>query len=693
MNGRHWADWTHRFGQSDPARSQTGTRRSVRLLAVALGMVLIGASCTPPDSSGGGGNPTQPMMNFCDFWDKVEATPPAVDNPVAVKEDVVALAANTNVVGDECTAAAAKVKLDGATLAEGEEIASEQNNPSSAKVAAVTGSEIGPGEPVLENVWLSALSAEISPYGITIRGNVNIKLSGVTSTIGFTGTLADLNNWSINLSSSNLQIPGITTTPVVFSGTLAMRSGVPSLTLKAMATSAKIGDVTISAATIDVFASPAAGLSAKVSGSIKVGPSTVTGAVDVAFDPAGALVSAKANLSAHLVGTQADGKKIDLQGTVTLDGNGTETVASFSASGTLGDMVINKANGSLHLETNRATFVGVLDVEQGTSYLRFNGSIVWDGITAYTPFLSLEGAGEISGTLNDGQQVSVAGSLTAEMIGGQLRSVVTGNFKIGTLKAAGTAIVETNGHTTTLEVDANLTDAGFAARLQGAVQITDGRTEMVNLDASITGTVNLGDATLTGANLSLRSSYGSPIDVKFSGGIKIGTRADLSGSIAASIGPNGTLLSLQGDVYGSLSLDSWGLINFNGSIIATVDQVTVSGSCCILLTNFPAGLTLNGSLTSSLTSPSWTLNGQARFRIGSLDIASARIKLSKSEGMQATRAGFYFRIIGIPTYFEGDFYLKPAGGCDKVVLTGGSFLARPLLKALLPDVIGCPVYG
>jgi hypothetical protein len=59
--------------------------------------------------------------------------------------------------------------------------------------------------------------------------------------------------------------------------------------------------------------------------------------------------------------------------------------------------------------------------------------------------------------------------------------------------------------------------------------------------------------------------------------------------------------------------------------------------------------------------------------------------------MRATRVGFYFSIIGIPTYFEGDFFLKAGGGCDKVNITGGSFLAKPILALVLPGVIGCPV--
>ena len=34
--------------------------------------------------------------------------------------------------------------------------------------------------------------------------------------------------------------------------------------------------------------------------------------------------------------------------------------------------------------------------------------------------------------------------------------------------------------------------------------------------------------------------------------------------------------------------------------------------------------------------------------------------------MKATRVGFYFSIIGIPTYFEADFYMNGGGGCSKV---------------------------
>ncbi len=269
--------------------------------------------------------------------------------------------------------------------------------------------------------------------------------------------------------------------------------------------------------------------------------------------------------------------------------------------------------------------------------------------------------------------------------------VLTGDFQVGTLKAAGTAIVEVNGHTTVLYVDAALMDAGFDAHLEGAIVITDGLAETVNLDATVNGAVDVGDATLTGATLSIRSTYGSPLDLNFSGGLTVGSNADLNGSVHAIFGPNGTLLSLTGDLTGSLQLDSWGLLNFHGSVVATSDQVTLTGDGGLSFINFPAGITFNGSFTSSLHEATWSLNGSARFRIASIDIASARARLSHTEGLAATRAGFYFRIVGIPVYFEGNFYLKPEGGCTKVDITGGSFLAKPLLALAMPGVVGCPV--
>jgi len=669
------------------ARRPFLARCSVATVALAL-LGALTVACAPDSPPGGGPSPDR---QFCEFWERVEETPPAPDTAVLVTDDVVAFAEDTTMVGSECTDAGAKVELDGAVLAEGEEVPSEQGSPDAPPVAAVTGEEIAAGEPVLENLTVRSLSAEITASGIRVRGNLDVRLSGSTSTIGFTGTLTNLENWSVTLSSTAFTIPGITTAPVQFSGTLTTRNGVPSLSLHANATSARIGDVTVNGANISLTASPATGVSAAVSGGIKVGPSSANGTVEVVFDRAGALVMAKGDVAVRLAGGMAGGKQVDLEGRVRFEGNADETVATFSGSGIVGDLMVHQASGELTLGATRATFAGVLDVAQGPNYLRYNGTIVWDGVTAYTPFLELEGGGEISGTLPDGQRVSASGTIETTMIGGQVRSVLTGDFRVGTLRANGSAVVERAGATTTLFVDADLVDAGFAADLSGAVVITDGVAEIVQLDAAVDGTVQLGDATLTGATLRIRGSQGSPLEVDFVGGLRIGNRADLTGTVDASFGPNGTLLSLRGDLFGSLQLDSWAVANFSGSVLASPDQVTLSGSGRVTLVNFPLGMTFNGSFTSSRSQPSWSLHGTGQFRIGSIDVAGARLSLTHGAGMRATRVGFYFSILFIPTYFEADFHMKPTGGCEKVVITGGSIIARPLLKAALPGVVGCPV--
>ena len=660
-------------------------------LAVVVSLIAtVTVSCTTSPSTGG--PPPNPTQQFCEFWDRVEDAPPAEDNAVLVKDEVVALAEDTTVSGSECTDPGAEVELDGAVLAEGEEVPSEQGNPSSAPTAAVTGDEISAGQPVLENLRIQALSAEISRYGITVRGNVAVRLSGVTSTIGFVGTLANLHNWSITLSSSALSIPGITTAPVVFNGSLASVNGVRSLSLSAFASSAKVGDVTVTGALINLHASPATGVSASVAGAIKIGPSTASGTVDVVFDRAGALVSAKADISAHLVGTQAGGKKVDLAGKVKFDGNANEMSVSFSGSGIIGDLVVNEASGSLELATNRATFVGVVDVVGADgSTVRMNASIVWDGLTAFVPYIDLPAVGQILGTLINGQVFKAEGSITVEVLGGQFRTVVTGDFLIGTLKANGSAILETSGTSVTLELDAALQDAGFDATITGAVIITDGHVETAVLDAAVDGQVSLGDATLNGANLHIESFNGGPFDMSFEGQLVVEGQAQVNAAVDASFGPNGTLLSLDGDVNGSVQLQTWGILNFTGTVVASPEQVTLTGSGAISTNNLPLGIVFNGTITSKLTEPTWQLNGTGRFRIASINVATARLSLSHTAGMAATRVGFYFSILGIPTYFEGDFFLKPEGGCTKVDITNGGILVRLLLKAALEPSLGCPV--
>ncbi len=169
--------------QPSTRRPRIGRYSAVTLVVALLAGVTV--ACTTPTPPGGGSSTQQ----FCEFFDKVEEkiaeAPPEVpdaavldNDAVLVKDEVVAAAEETTVTGQECTDSGAKVELDGAVLAEGEEVPSEQGNAASDPVAAVTGDEIAPEQPVLENVQIKALSASIGAQGITVRGNVAVRLSG-----------------------------------------------------------------------------------------------------------------------------------------------------------------------------------------------------------------------------------------------------------------------------------------------------------------------------------------------------------------------------------------------------------------------------------------------------------------------------------------------------------------------------------
>ncbi len=126
--------------QTSKRRVRTG-RWSTLALAFAL-VTGVTASCAPGST---GGSTATPAQQFCQFWDKVADAPPTEDNAVLVKVEVVALADDTTVPGNKCTDPNAKIALDGATLAEGKEVPTEEGNAQSEPVAAVTGNEISAG--------------------------------------------------------------------------------------------------------------------------------------------------------------------------------------------------------------------------------------------------------------------------------------------------------------------------------------------------------------------------------------------------------------------------------------------------------------------------------------------------------------------------------------------------------------------
>src|SRR5690606_33117297 len=162
-------------------------------------------------------------------------------------EDVLAYAEEATLVGSSCEAPGARVELPSAILSDADPDAPpdivfedalepDPDEPEPVARALVNGDDLGPGQLVLDSLALTSLSASISTQGIHLSGAVAVRLSGVTSTIGFSGHMASLEDWSVTLTSSTLRIPGISSTPLVFTGVLRSVRGVTTLSLAASAT-------------------------------------------------------------------------------------------------------------------------------------------------------------------------------------------------------------------------------------------------------------------------------------------------------------------------------------------------------------------------------------------------------------------------------------------------------------------------
>ncbi|MHB1139293.1 MAG: AsmA family protein, partial [Microthrixaceae bacterium] len=641
------------------ARAQPWIRRSASIVAVLL-VAAVCASCAPSGPSGPSGPGA--VERFCELWDAVAEEPPAPDQPVAASLGVLAYAEDTEVIGGDCEQPGAQLDLDTVVLADAAVVGSTpavefdddpelgaamadaaaarteaalDADPVEGSRAFVNREDLGPGQLVLESVAVSNLSASISASGIRLSGNVAVRLSGVTSTIGFVGTMSSLDNWSVRLASSSLTIPGVTSTPVVFDGTLRMSNGEPSLFLSARAAAATIDDITVHQATISFAASRSAGVAASVSGSIRIGASTVNGSVHASFDRRGNLVATEADLWTRVAGISLGGGSIDLQGQVRLDGTADATTVAFSGSGVVDGLIVHAANGELELGPDSTRFTGLLDIDHGGDVVRFDGAIVWDGQVAHVERLELEADGDISGTLPNGQQVTADGALEVAVVDGEPRTVVRGDFTIGSLKASGWATVDVVGPTTMLDVSAvlDLDGSGAHTAIEGVVEITDGRVQRVQIDGAVTADqVSIGDLTLGSSTLRIRSETGGPLEVSWSGSLKIGERAALEGELDVAVGPTGNLMRLEGEVHGRFDLDA---VTVHASVVdisATSGELTANLERATV--EMPgAEITLSGSFASSLGTADWILQGSGVLEWKVLNIKLRKVVVTPKDGM------------------------------------------------------------
>ena len=698
------------------SKSPMKRRRPALGVAAITVVTLIAAGCTTAPSS-----PAPVMEHFCDLWSDVEADPTPSEDAVLVDDGLVARAETASTHGQDCNDPSARVLLDEAELAEGDLVEGEEGPPEgvdpqsmslrsgsdgedpalTGPTAVITGERISKGKDLLDNLRLRSISAWIDHRGITVTGAVDVSLEGVPSTIGYTGTFSDVDNWSLHLSSTAFSIPGITTTPATFSGALVMNGGQPSLTLTAAAAEVEIGDITVRSALLDFSLDSETGLSAYIAGEVEVGRNAFDGEVHVVLDASGNLVSADARVGASLTGWQVGGVRVELDGEVTFTGNTERSLVTFSGSGRIGEVVVHNANGSLEFDRGVVTFEGEVDVTYGENRVRMNGRIIFDEDgNVEVPLLDLEAAGEFSAVLDSGEVVEVKGLVSTETGLGGTYAVVTGTFTIGAIEATGSARIETDYNRTTLQViEAQIDVAGVAqgGQLSGYVVIEDGVAVDVNFEASMES-MTFGRLSLLGPTMSITSTYNGGLDVALVSDLTVnGDMVTASIDAEARFDADGLLWLRTNTAEVDLELD--GDMRIHGEADLTVEAgdltVALDGE---LVSGVGLDVDLGGTLEADLESgeADWNFLGVADVSYGRFTASNVEIQISPNIEAQSIDFEVFWdwKTAGrVGVWVTGKFFLA-ADGIDRMNI-GTSFgaLIDSIAAEAIQGVVPFPVHA
>ena len=199
-------------------RPKPGRYSAVTLIVALIAGVTV--ACAPATPGGGSSN-----QQFCEFFDKVEEkiaeAPPEVPDSAVLDDDAVLVKDEVGRCrrGDHRHRAGVhRLRSQGRARRRG--AGRGRGGPSEAGQRSLRAGRRGDrgrdrsraprcSRTCGSRRWPPRSAPPASPSAATSRSS----LSGQTSTIGFAGTLANLNNWSVTLSSSALTIPGITILP------------------------------------------------------------------------------------------------------------------------------------------------------------------------------------------------------------------------------------------------------------------------------------------------------------------------------------------------------------------------------------------------------------------------------------------------------------------------------------------------
>ena len=189
------------------------------------------------------------LRTFCNAWaGATQATGPEPTS-VLLNETTVGQAVDVSASGSNCNDPEATVVLDDAMVAEivdaPEEMPEGEVDGAVLPLANVLGSPtdlfannitaLQPSSDLVGGIRLKHLTVSLSLQGIHISGVLGVELGGVESDLTFTGLLQDLNNYTLNIESDALTIPGMTVEPAQVVGTLTRTNGVATATLSFVA--------------------------------------------------------------------------------------------------------------------------------------------------------------------------------------------------------------------------------------------------------------------------------------------------------------------------------------------------------------------------------------------------------------------------------------------------------------------------
>ena len=631
---------------------------------------------------------------FCSIWKiRHPKGPDGLPGPAPkpyiydLDADTVVHARSVEQRGTDCQDPAARIQMfDGEII--GRDLYFPANNSIDGPQLKATpySQTLAPGQAQTPTVEIASLNIELSLQGIRIYGSLRITINGAVSIVTFDGTYLDLQNFSVVIDAPALALPGLATRPVSAKGSLIRQGGLNDISFDARVPDLTVGDLTVADAAVELHATTTTGLTAQIQGTVNTAGNQASLALAASFDATGQLQSIDGRLSVALSARQADGQLVTLNGDVSLSGQASHIVASFSGSGSIGADSLTRAAGRLEINANGVvTLDGVFDLRTGGTTLHLEGAIIYDGSQAI-PTLSAVAAGTYSGVTAAGEIVELRGNVTITNVGGTFTTTVDGDLRIGTLRGSAHAVVAVAGSTTSLAIDGSIVSGSLNAAVTGSLVVNNGSVSSLLLSGRLNQPAQIGGISLSGSVTVTGDVNGLAFDIS---GSCTGPGLSVAGSALVVTDAGGNLSGVRASVSGAISGGDWSIAGFSGSLVADATTTVVSGfglvtgskvnfgqaSGTLLIVNGVGQLNLQGQV--SVTSERKTVFGD--FAIVDNELTMARVGV------------VYPPILIDPERVWVRLRLGAGGKCTNIEVLDATFLIGLITGGFVAaDDLGCP---